>query len=44
MIMRWRKAFASLECELLNRRSFKSKVEARLAVFTWIEAWYTTST
>jgi putative transposase len=32
--------FASLECELLNRRSFKTKVEARLAVFTWIEAWY----
>ncbi|WP_045365150.1 integrase core domain-containing protein [bacterium endosymbiont of Mortierella elongata FMR23-6] len=32
--------FASLECELLNRCSFKSKVEARLAVFTWIEAWY----
>jgi putative transposase len=32
--------FASLECELLNRRSFKTKTEARLAVFTWIEAWY----
>ena len=32
--------FASLECELLDRRSFKSKAEARLAVFTWIEAWY----
>jgi putative transposase len=32
--------FASLECELLDRRSFKSKTEARLAVFTWIEAWY----
>ncbi len=32
--------FASLECELLDRRSFKSKSEARLAVFTWIEAWY----
>jgi putative transposase len=32
--------FASLECELLDRRSFRSKAEARLAVFTWIEAWY----
>jgi putative transposase len=32
--------FASLECELLDRRSFKTKIEARLAVFTWIEAWY----
>ena len=32
--------FASLECELLNRRSFKTKIEARLAVFTWIEGWY----
>jgi putative transposase len=32
--------FASLECELLDRRSFKSKTEARLAVFSWIEGWY----
>ncbi len=32
--------FANLECELLNRRSFKTKIEARLAVFTWIEGWY----
>jgi putative transposase len=32
--------FASLECELLDRRSFKSKTEARLAVFTWLEGWY----
>ena len=32
--------FASLECELLNRRSFKTKTEARQAVFTWIEGWY----
>jgi len=23
-----------------ERRSFKTKTEARLAVFTWIEAWY----
>ena len=32
--------FASLECELIDRRSFKTNTEARLAVFTWIEAWY----
>ena len=32
--------FASLECELINRRSWKSKAEARTALFTWIEGWY----
>ncbi len=32
--------FASLECELIARRTWKSKLEARLAVFTWIESWY----
>ena len=32
--------FASLECELLNRRSFKTQTEARMALFTWIEGWY----
>ena len=32
--------FASLECELISRRSWKTKAEARLAIFTWIEAWY----
>ena len=32
--------FASLECELINRRSWKNKTEARLAIFTWIESWY----
>lgn len=32
--------FASLECELVARRSWKTKTEARLAVFTWIESWY----
>ena len=32
--------FASLECELIDRRSWKTKTEARLAIFTWIEAWY----
>ena len=32
--------FASLECELIDRRSWKTKAEARLAIFTWIESWY----
>jgi putative transposase len=32
--------FASLECELIDRRSFRSKAEARLALFTYIEGWY----
>jgi putative transposase len=31
---------ASLECELIDRRSFQSKAEARLALFTYIEGWY----
>lgn len=32
--------FARLECELIDRRSWKNKTEARLAIFTWIESWY----
>jgi putative transposase len=32
--------FASLECELIDRGSFRSKAEARIAVFTYIEGWY----
>lgn len=32
--------FASLECELIDRHSFQSKAEARLALFTYIEGWY----
>jgi putative transposase len=32
--------FATLECELIDRRSWKTKTEARLALFTYIEAWY----
>lgn len=32
--------FASLECELIERRRFKTRTEARLAVFSWIEGWY----
>ena len=32
--------FATLECELLDRRSFGSQVEARMAVFAFIEGFY----
>jgi len=32
--------FASLECELIDRRSWPTKTEARLALFTYIEGWY----
>jgi len=32
--------FATLECELLDRCRFQSHAEARLAIFSFIEAWY----
>ncbi len=32
--------FASLECELLDRRGFRTHAEARMAVFRYIEGWY----
>ena len=32
--------FATLECELLDRRRFQSHAEARMAVFEFIEGWY----
>ena len=31
---------ATLEKELLNRRRFKTQVEAKMAVFEWLEVWY----
>jgi putative transposase len=31
--------FATLECELLDRRRFRTRVEARMAVFEFIEGW-----
>jgi putative transposase len=34
--------FATLERELLNRRRFHSQVEAKMAVFEYIEGWYNT--
>ena len=32
--------FATLECELLDRCSFRMRDEARPAVFEFIEGWY----
>jgi transposase InsO family protein len=32
--------FATLECELFDRRKFSSRTEARMAVFSFIEGWY----
>jgi putative transposase len=32
--------FATLECELLDRRCFQTHAEARTALFTFIEGWY----
>jgi putative transposase len=32
--------FATLECELLDRNRFRTQVEARMAVFRFIEGWY----
>jgi putative transposase len=32
--------FATLECELLERRRFSSQAEARIALFSFIEGWY----
>jgi hypothetical protein len=32
--------FATLECELLNRRRFKTQAEAKMAVFEFIEGFY----
>ena len=32
--------FATLECELLDRRCFHTQAEARVAIFRSIEGWY----
>ena len=32
--------FATLECELLDRRRFRNQAEAKMAIFDFIEAWY----
>lgn len=35
--------FATLECELFDRRKFSTKAEARMAIFEFIEGWYNPS-
>jgi len=32
--------FATLECELLKKRRFRTRAEAKMAIFDYIEAWY----
>ena len=32
--------FATLECELIDRRRFATKAEGRMALFQFIEGWY----
>jgi len=32
--------FAALECELLDRRRFRTPTEARHAILRFIEGWY----
>ena len=32
--------FATLECELIDRRVFRTRAEARMAIFEYIEGWY----
>ena len=34
--------FATLECELIDRRSFQTQAQARTAIFEFIEGWYNT--
>ena len=40
MVPRPRYSVQAEECELIDRRSWKSLAEARMAIFTWIEGWY----
>ena len=35
--------FATLECELIKRRSLHTHAEARMAIFRFIEGWYNTA-
>jgi putative transposase len=32
--------FATLECELFDRRHFRTQAEAKMAVFDFLEGWY----
>jgi len=35
--------FATLECELIERQSFRTREQARLAIFDFVEGWYNRS-
>ena len=35
--------FATLECELIDRRAFQTQAEARIAIFEYLEGWYNTA-
>ena len=35
--------FATLECELIDRRAFQIQAEARMAIFEYLEGWYNRS-
>ena len=35
--------FATLECELIDRRAFQTQAEARMAIFEYLEGWYNRS-
>ena len=32
--------FGTLECELIERCTFRTQAQARIAIFEFIEAWY----
>ena len=32
--------FATLEHEVIDRRRFKNRAEACMAIFAWLEGWY----
>jgi len=34
--------FATLECELIDRRSFQTRTQARMAIFEYLESWCNT--
>jgi putative transposase len=34
--------FATLETELLDRKTFRTRIEARLELFRWVEGFYNT--
>ena len=36
--------FATLECELIDRRSFRTRAPAKRVVFDFVEGWYNTPT